>query len=100
LLLLAVRIRGRRSLSPIAAAALGSIALVALLGFAGLGQRTAAVSLGDATVRADPALKGEALERLPAGVLVEVIDRRDDWIRVRTGPGVEGWVDVSLVEEV
>jgi TolA-binding protein len=100
LLLLAVRIRGRRSASPIATAALGCIALVALLGLAGLGQRAAAVSLGDATVRADPALKGEALERLPAGVLVEVIDRRDDWIRVRTGPGVEGWVDVSLVEEV
>jgi TolA-binding protein len=100
LLLLAVRIRGRRSASAIATAALGCIAIVALLGFAGLGQRAAAVSLGDATVRADPALKGEALERLPAGVLVEVIDRRDDWIRVRTGPGVEGWVDVSLVEVV
>jgi tetratricopeptide (TPR) repeat protein len=99
-LLVAGRLRTRRRIGPVAAAALALVLLVCLAGFAGIGQRDAAISLGNATVRADPALKGEALERLPAGAPVDVLDHREGWLLVRTGPGVEGWVDASLVEEV
>jgi hypothetical protein len=99
-LLAAVRLRARRRIATVLVAALALVLLVGLAGFAGVGQRDTAISLGEATVRADPALKGDPLERLPAGVPVEVIGRREGWLLVRTGPGVEGWVDASLLDEV
>jgi uncharacterized protein YgiM (DUF1202 family) len=49
----------------------------------------------NANVRTDPDLESAVLEAIPRGALVEVYDRRGEWLRVRGG-----WVHGSLVEWV
>lgn len=99
-LLTAVRVRTRQPAGRVLLVSLAVAVVIAIGGLAGLDRPAIAISLGEATVRIDPALKGEALERVPAGWPMEVVEERAGWIRVRTALGIEGWVDLTLVDSV
>ena len=80
---------------------LGAVAVMALASaLARSAVRPAAVSLHEATLLADPALKAETVGIIvPAGAAVTIVDRRAGWLRVRND-GAEGWVEADLFDEV
>lgn len=65
----------------------------AVLAFAA--PETAKVTASSLNLRSGPSTKNEALASLPQDSLVEVLERRGDWARVKTklsGRELEGWV--------
>jgi len=84
----------------VAAGIVGAAILAAGLAGALRAGPTAVCVDANAAVRADPALKSEEIERLVPGRPVRIVDRRDGWVRVRTGYGVEGWVEETYLSEV
>jgi SH3-like domain-containing protein len=78
----------------VAAAVLFSVAGVAtLFGFA---ARDAGVVLQESSLLMAPALKAETIGSLPAGTLLQVVEERDGWTRVRVA-GTEGWTESAVI---
>lgn len=48
-------------------------------------------------VRATPAARGRIVARAGYGDVLRTLDRRGDWVKVRTGAGAVGWVARRLV---
>ena len=42
-----------------------------------------------------PEVKARSVLEIPEGNLLDVVERQDDWVRVRTGTGVLGWIKSS-----
>jgi tetratricopeptide (TPR) repeat protein len=92
----AVQAWRRRTMVPaiVAAAVLFSVAGVAtLFGFA---ARDAGVVLQESSLLMAPALKAETIGSLPAGTLLQVVEERDGWTRVRVA-GTEGWTESAVI---
>nr|MCI0435544.1 BatD family protein [Gemmatimonadota bacterium] len=89
--------RGRSTVRPFSSLAV-VVALAIACGGIGSATRPAAVSLREATLLADPALKAEAIDVLPTASIVTVVERRDGWLRVRVRR-VEGWIEAALLAE-
>ena len=86
----------RRSLMPaglVAAVLFGCAGIAALFG---LSARDAGVALEDTSLLMAPALKAEAIGSLPAGTVLEVLEERDGWTRVRVA-GTEGWTESVVI---
>lgn len=84
-------------------AATGGILLLLAVALAGeVWSRSAgpplAVVTAPATLRAGPTLRGEDVTQLAAGAGVEVVARHEDWMRVRTLDGRDGWLETSQVQ--
>jgi SH3-like domain-containing protein len=77
----------------VAAVLFGCAGIAALFG---LSARDAGVALEDASLLKAPALKAEAIGSLPAGTVLEVVEQRDGWTRVRVA-GTEGWTESVVI---
>jgi tetratricopeptide (TPR) repeat protein len=99
---IALRWPRRRPLAGVVLPAAIAGALILASGIAGnLRSGPTAVCIdANAAIRADPALKSDEIERLVPGRPVRVVDHREGWVRVRTGYGLEGWVEETYLSEV
>lgn len=48
-------------------------------------------------VRSTPSLKGRVVAKVAYGDVLRTVERRGEWIKVRTGRGTTGWVSRKLV---
>lgn len=83
-------------------AAVGGVLVIVALALAGeVWSRRAgpelAVVTKPATLRAGPTLRGEDVAQLDGGAGVEVVARHEDWMRVRTLDGHDGWLETRQV---
>jgi tetratricopeptide (TPR) repeat protein len=102
--LVVVRLRARDDLRPAlgaGAAVLGAAALLTgalLFGRAQLGRLPFGVVLPDAVAVKDGADDSYRTSfEVHAGLRVRMIERDQDWLRVRLGNGLEGWVHASQI---
>lgn len=65
-----------------------------------LGAEVAVTFPSQANLLAAPHLHAEPLRVLEAGSGVEILERRDGWLRVRSQSGAEGWIDARDVGAV
>lgn len=54
------------------------------------------VSVDQANMRSGPGTKFEITEQLPLGTVLVELASQDDWFKVSTRAGIEGWVHVSV----
>ncbi|HSH45622.1 MAG TPA: tetratricopeptide repeat protein, partial [Longimicrobiales bacterium] len=89
----------RRGRLPGAVAAVG-LALIVAVG-AALMEATRSpetlVALDHTTLQAGPVLRGEVVDEVEAGAGLIPVSRRDEWLRVRTLSGREGWLEDRFV---
>jgi hypothetical protein len=83
--------RRRLLLPPALVAGLAALVLLASLGST-LRAPPAIVTATAATLLSAPARGAEVIRPLEPGAAVRVVARHQDWLRVRTFAGVEGWI--------
>jgi tetratricopeptide (TPR) repeat protein len=83
-------------------AGIGLLVAVALAGAGTLSMREppTRIVLEATDLRAAPNPHAESLGSLSAGVGLRAVDRHDGWVRVRTGAGVEGWLESDLAGRI
>lgn len=97
--------RAARVAAPAATSMVIAAALTALVAYESHVMRTAesAVVTSDARALQGPALGvyDPAFEQpLPPGLEVQILERRDDWVRVRLGDSREGWIPENAMQRV
>jgi hypothetical protein len=55
---------------------------------------------GNAVVRESPSTQGAPIHYLKQGVVVTEIEKQNNWLKIKTQSGVEGWVHSSLLAPV
>jgi hypothetical protein len=83
-------------------ALIGLLTAVALAGTATLSMREppTRVVLESTVLRAAPNPHAELLGTLSAGAGLSAVDHHNGWVRVRTGAGVEGWLESDLAGRI
>jgi tetratricopeptide (TPR) repeat protein len=87
----------RRRLLPPALIAASLLLLLAASLAGELRSRPAIVTAASAELLSAPARGAEVVRGVQPAAGVRVVDRREDWLRVRTFTGVEGWIHVDQV---
>lgn len=86
----------RRSIAPAAVPALLLSVLAGIATLSGAAMRDAGVALEDTPLLMAPALKAEEIGAVPAGTVLEVVEQREGWTRVRVA-GTEGWTESVVI---
>lgn len=86
----------RRSIAPAAILALMLCVPAGVATLSAAAVRDAGVALEDTPLLMAPALKAEEIGSLPAGTVLEVVEQRDGWTRVRVA-GTEGWTESVVI---
>ena len=93
-------IRGSRPAGTLAAAAFALTILLTGAGWASTREPATLIVLERARLRAGPALRADPVAELEPGAALEPVESRPAWVRVRTGRGVEGWIETTSTGEI
>lgn len=73
-------------------------ALAVLLVADAVSAETVRVTADKVNLRSQPSATGSVMATVEKGAILEVLERSGDWMKVRTGAGVEGFIHSVLVE--
>jgi hypothetical protein len=75
-------------------------AAFAAAGWASTRPHRILIVVHDASLRAGPNLRAEAVTAVESGTGLAPVEDRGDWVRVRTDAGADGWIETSAIESL
>jgi len=57
------------------------------------------INISVADIRAEPRFQSERISQALFNEIVEILDKKDDYIYVKTGDGYEGWIGGQFLSE-